>query len=165
MFRRRAVLIVPFVVAACAQQAAAPPVDFAAEEQAIRAQSMAWLEAAKANNPAGEAAVFADDGIAYRANSDPIMGPAAFEAYATADRASNPQMAVTWTTDRVVVAGSGDMGYELGTYHVTGIGPDGTGDDTGKYVTVWKKVNDTWKVAADISVTTKPETPTTTTSN
>ena len=162
MFRRNAVLIVPVILAACATQTT-PAVDLAAEEQAIRAQSMAWLEAAKAKNAAGEAAVFADDGIAYRANRDPIVGPAAFEAYSIADRATSPQAVVYWTTDHVVVAASGDLGYELGTYQLTGLGPDGTGDDTGKYVTVWKKVNGTWKVAADIASTTKPEAPPTTT--
>jgi uncharacterized protein (TIGR02246 family) len=155
-------LIVPVLLASCATETT-PTVDLAGEEQAIRAQSMAWLDAAKARNAAGEAAVFAEDGIAFRENQEPIVGPAAFQAYTEADRAGNPQAVVNWTIDRVVVAASGDLAYELGTYQLTGLGPTGTEDDTGKYVTVWKKMNGEWKVAADISSTTKPEAPTTTT--
>jgi len=164
MRRRGVALMVPIILAACAGQTT-PAVDLAAEEQAIRAQSMAWLEAATARNAAGEAAVFADDGIAFRENRDPIVGPAAFEAYTSADRAANPQSTVSWTIDQVVVAASGDLAYELGSYQLTGLGANGTGDDMGKYVTVWKKVNGTWKVAADMGSTTKPAPPTTTTMN
>jgi len=159
---RRSFALIPVLVAACATQTT-PAVDVAAEEQAIRARSMAWLDAARARDAAGEGAVFADDGVALRANNDPIIGPAAFTAWATADRASNPQSVVNWTVDQVVVAASGDIAYEIGTYQLTGLGPDGSGDDTGRYVTVWKKVNGEWKVAADVGSTTKPEAPATTT--
>ena len=35
----------------------------------------------------------------------------------------------------------------------------GNGEDKGRFVTVWKKVNGEWKVAHDIGSTTMPEPP------
>jgi ketosteroid isomerase-like protein len=45
------------------------------------------------------------------------------------------------------VEGRGDLAYEVGTYAITAA--DG-GQDTGKFVVVWKRQNGAWKIAADI---------------
>jgi len=45
-----------------------------------------------------------------------------------------------------VVAGSGDIGYTSGTYEMSMAGAS----EKGKYVTVWKKEGDAWKVTEDI---------------
>jgi uncharacterized protein (TIGR02246 family) len=164
---RRGFALVPWIVLAvgACTPPAAPQVDLAAEEQAVRDRSMAWLAASQARDPAAEAALFADDGIAFRENRDAIVGPAAFQAYSAEQYAQNPNSSITWTVDQVHVATAGDIAYEMGTFQFTGGGPTGTEEDSGKYVTVWKKVNGEWKVAADIGVSTKPEAPTTTTAN
>jgi hypothetical protein len=48
---------------------------------------------------------------------------------------------------------------QTGQYHVTGIGANGDPEDTGRFVTVWKKVGGESKVAHDIGSTTMPEAP------
>ena len=58
---------------------------------------------------------------------------------------------------RVEVAASGDLAVEYGTWSETGLGPNGTEEDHGRYVTVFLKVNGAWKIAADASLSTKPE--------
>lgn len=68
----------------------------------------------------------------------------------------NPKQDVTWSTDRVDVSTSGDLAVEYGKYDVKGLGAKGTESDQGRYVTVYKKVNGDWKVAADIGTSTKP---------
>lgn len=168
MQRRVAVpaLCAAILLSACVSRTAGPQVDVAAEEQAIRDRSMAWLQAAKAKDHAAEAAFFADDGMMFRENDPPQTGPAAVQQAFAAEAAEDPNGTVEWTTDAVHVAASGDLGYELGTYTSNSTGPNGPVTDTGKFVTVWKKVNGEWKVAADMSLSTVPEAPpTTTTSN
>lgn len=149
------------LVAACSQPAPgpAPKPDLTTEEKAIRDMDARWLKAAQARDVVGEAAVFASDGAAYREHVDPLVGPAAFQAWDTKVYADNPKQTSTWTTDSIRIADSGDLAIQTGQYHVTGIGPKGDGEDKGRFVTVWKKVGSEWKVAHDIGSTTMPETP------
>ena len=62
----------------------------------------------------------------------------------------------TWSTDRVEIATSGDLAIEYGSWKTTSLGQDGTEEDYGKYVTIYRKVNGTWKISGDIGQTTKP---------
>jgi uncharacterized protein (TIGR02246 family) len=130
------------------------PADPKAEEQAVRSISKNWLALTKKHDAAAEAALFADDGVAYSMNHEPFVGPAAVMKHFSEEFAQNPKEVVDWSTDKVDVAASGDLAVEYGKFNVTGLGPDGTGADMGKYVTVYKKVNGTWKVSADISTST-----------
>jgi ketosteroid isomerase-like protein len=94
--------------------------------------------------------------VAYREHVDPLVGPAAYEAFTVKLYADNPKQIGTWTTDAVQVTESGDLAVQTGQFHVTGIGPKGDGEDRGRFVTIWKKVNGEWKVAHDIGSTTMP---------
>ena len=132
-----------------------PAVDLAAEEQAIRALSMRWLELEQARNAAGIAALFAEDGMLVRGEEQPVEGIGAIEASLAEDHAEDPTAVTTWSTDRVEVAAAGDLAVEHGTWSATGLGADGSGTDQGKYVTVYRKVNGTWKVVTDVSVSTQ----------
>ena len=150
-------------LAACSPQAP-PPLpeavarpDLAAEDKAIRDADARWLKAAQARDAAGEAAAFASDGVAYREHVEPMIGPAAFQAFTTKFRTDNPKSSTTWSTDTIRIAESGDIAVQTGQYHLTGLGPNGDREDKGRFVTVWKKVNGDWKVAHDISSTTMPE--------
>lgn len=68
---------------------------------------------------------------------------------------STPGFSLTWTATRADVAGTGDIGYTVGTYDMTMHGAK----DHGKYVTVWKKQPDgSWKVAEDIFNSDAPPT-------
>jgi uncharacterized protein (TIGR02246 family) len=148
--------IILVMLTACSQQQAGKhKVDLNAEEQAIRAISMKWLESEKNNDAAASAALFADDGISYSANVEPAVGPAAIEESFVKSREKNPGLVVDWTTDRVEVAASGDLAVEYGSYKMSLPGPEGLKEDYGKYITVYRKMNGTWKVAADIGVSTK----------
>jgi len=61
---------------------------------------------------------------------------------------------ISWVANKVVVATAGDMALEIGTWTVA----SETEPDTGKYVTVWQKIDGQWKAAAEIGVSTKPDT-------
>jgi ketosteroid isomerase-like protein len=153
MLRRTVILLaLAATVGACTQQAAAPAADLAAEELAIRDASAKWLAAVQAKDWAAAAASFAADGMAFPQNQAPLVGPAAVQANAEAQAAAMPNMTTNWTTDLVVVAASGDLAYESGTWTMTNEGTQ----DTGKYITVWRKLDGQWKAVADMGVSTMP---------
>lgn len=62
-----------------------------------------------------------------------------------AEMTAAPGFALSWTPTKAEVSRSGEVGYTTGTYEA---GAGGT-VERGKYVTVWKKVDGTWKVAED----------------
>jgi ketosteroid isomerase-like protein len=155
-------LFVLSVLSACAPTAApapaAPPApDLAAEERDIREVDARWIKAAQAHDIAGEAAVLAADAVFFREHVEPIVGPAAFQTYFGDQLKKNPKVMPSWTTDNILVAASGDLAVQVGSYSVTGLGAKGDGEDKGKFVTVWKKVGGEWKVLHDIGNTTMPE--------
>lgn len=144
----------------CAPSAPAPDatVDLAAEERAIREQGAEWLKAIEGGDFAGEGRFFAADGVAYRSGTA-YTGPQAIADYNAKNAAANPKMQVTWTTDDVVVAASGDLAYETGQVRTSGLGADGTGTETSRFLTVWKKVDGTWKAVHDMSMSMTPGSP------
>ena len=144
-----------FLMAACAPAPApapAPPaVDTAAEEQAIRAISATWLAAEQAKDATGILAHFAADASVAWSGDAPASGHDAIRALLEKNWAAEPKGMVSWSTESVRVSAAGDIAIEMGTWKTTGLGPDGTGSDTGKYMTYYRKMDGAWKVAADIS--------------
>jgi ketosteroid isomerase-like protein len=152
MTRSARVVLAIAALAALAACAKPPAADVAAEEQAVRDASAAWMKAVQAHDWAAAAASFAPDGMSFPEHKEPVVGPAAAQAAAEAEWAGMPNASLSWTTDKVVVAASGDLAYEIGTWTMMNEGKQ----DKGKYVTVWQKVGGAWKAAADIGVSTMP---------
>ena len=153
--RFRTVTVLAFAsiaLTACAPEGGDSSIDLTAEAEAVNETSLRWLEAARSKDAAGIAGLFANDGVIFRENEDPIVGPAAIEAMATGDFEDNPDVVVNFGSDRIEVAASGDLAAEFGTW-----GPEGPDDDRGKYMTVYRKVDGVWKVVGDMSLSTKPE--------
>jgi len=90
-------------------------------------------------------------------NQEPIVGLAAIQRWFTQDQKENPKIVVNWTTDRVEIAAYGDLAVKYGSFTQTGLGLGGTETDQGKYVNVYRKVNGTVNVVADIGNSTKPK--------
>ncbi len=154
-------VVVALLVAACSQPPPAPVTkpDLAMEEKAIRELDAQWLKAAQEKNPAGEAALFASDGVSYHEHAEPSVGPAAIQEWATKEFEKNPKMTVTWTTDSIKLAESGELAIQTGEFNFTGLGPKGKGEEKGRFLTAWKKVGSEGKVAYDMGSPTMPETP------
>lgn len=131
----------------------APAVDLAAEAAAVEAVSMQWLEAAQAQDVDAAVALFADDAVFFDEGEGSLVGLPAIRADIEESWAENPDASVSWSTNDVQVASSGDMAWERGSWTYD---PDGAGEAeamTGEYVTVYEKVDGVWKVVSDIGVT------------
>ena len=128
---------------------AAPAVDLAAEEQAIRNRSGEWMNYANARDAASIATkLFAADGVLL-ADEKAYKGQAAIQAKFEADMKENPNSLVSWTSDAVRVADSGDLAVETGSFNFD---PDGDGKKPavqGSFATTWAKADGEWRVLAD----------------
>lgn len=150
------VVVVSFLVSCAAPAAKGPAVDVAAEAQAIRDASSAWLTAAQAHDAATMDGLFAAD-ITTIFDGEINEGLAAVQASREEEWASQPDATVAWTSTDIGVAASGDLAYERG--HWTS-DPDGAGEATeehGEYLTVWKKIDGQWKVLYDSGTVIKAE--------
>ncbi len=149
------------LAAGCAQKAPeAPAVDLAAEAQAVRDRSAAWLQLAVAKDVAGIV-----NGV-YTADSVTLFdgkvrkGSAALQAGIEADNAEAPNASIDWSTSDVKVAASGDLAYELGTFTFDPDGAESAPAVTGEFVTVWSKADGTWRAVVDAGTAIKtPEAP------
>jgi tetratricopeptide (TPR) repeat protein len=97
----------------------------------------AWEAGARAGDGGAIAALYADDAVIHPANEPAAQGREALDAYFAASYGE--PVDVTFTTVDVVV--SGDLAYEVGA----SVSPAGAG----KYLTIYRRIGDEWKIAAD----------------
>lgn len=117
----------------------------------IRTLDAEWSEAAQARDLERILSFWSEDAIVYPPGSAALVGKPAIREYVEKSF-QIPGFGISWKTDQVVVAASGDLAYGTGTNRVTFHGPDGKPTTVeGKTVTVWRKQKDgSWKCAIDI---------------
>jgi len=146
------IVAVVLAVVAIAGCAAPPPpeieVDVVAEAQAIRDLSAIWLEAAKQRDGATIDGMFAPDATTIF-DGKVLEGLAAIRADRDLEWAEEPQGELDWTTSSVIVAASGDLAVERGSWTEQEIEDDGEEISNGEFVTVWTKIDGQWKVLID----------------
>jgi ketosteroid isomerase-like protein len=153
-------------LAAC--QPAAPKVDVAAEEAAIRAQVAAFNAAVAAYDDSAAAAIYAPDAVLLPPNQGRQTGTGYLEQMLAGLEPLKATFVVTPNT--IVIAASGDLAVEEGTWVTTIPAASGASfTDNGKYLVAWKKVNGTWltqfdtwnssNASASAEVTTAPANP------
>ena len=128
---------------------AAPAIDLAAEEQAIRNRSGEWMNYANSKDAASIATkMFASDGLLV-ADDKAYKGQAAIQAKMEEDIKKNPNGLVSWTSDQVRVSSAGDFAVETGSFTFD---PDGDGKKSavqGSFATTWTKADGEWRVVSD----------------
>ncbi|WFL78346.1 DUF4440 domain-containing protein [Altererythrobacter arenosus] len=128
---------------------AAASVASSAEEEAIRGEVARWLELIKSKDAAGIAQMYTEDGAFMPPNAPIGIGRAAIEQNWAA-MMNTPGFELTFAPEQITLSSSGDMALDRGKYRLA-VGSDGVEQiDTGKYVVVWRKVDGSWKAAADI---------------
>ena len=155
---RSVALLGVLALVGCAQPPAAPPDTRADDEAAIRALVNEWSIAADVKDAERFASFYADDATVMVEGMPDIHGMAALREGFTA-MMKDPSFSLSFAAEDVVVARSGDLAYETGSYSLTTSGPDGKPTtQKGHYVDVWRKnAQSEWKVVLDVPVSDPPE--------
>jgi uncharacterized protein (TIGR02246 family) len=128
-------------------------VDVAAEESAIRAKETGWMDAYNKRDAAALAGQYEDDaGLAGPGMA--IMTDAAARRAFLDGIAADPALKVDFASDRIIVAGSGDLASSRGHYTMTYTDPATKQPKTesGTYLTVYRKGADgKWQAAEDMT--------------
>ena len=148
--RTRDVLAMVVLVAVSACKTTPAP-DPARDEAAIRAADARWLAAAQAHDLEGSLSYWSDDAILMASGAPVMTGKEAIRRYVSGAFAI-ADFSISWATDRVWVAKSGDIAYATGTNRISMTTPDGTPVmEYDNAVTVWRKAPDgAWKCVVDI---------------
>ncbi len=112
--------------------------------EGLKAMEDVWQSAYDAKDPAGLAAIYAEDGALLPPNSDTMSGRAAIEAYWAGFHASGISVEITDTE----VHAHSDLGYTVGTFIATDA--SGVTLDEGKYVVIWRNIDGKWQMHRDI---------------
>jgi uncharacterized protein (TIGR02246 family) len=138
MIMRRIILTTAFVIGLI--------VPASAQRAEIEAVNAKWIEFFNKGDFAGVASLYTADATAFPPGSAMVKGASAIGAMwkSTAENISDPK----FTTLDVKSLGP-SAAREIGTFSLRTKGSPPQ-DVTGKYVVVWEKVGDDWKLAADI---------------
>lgn len=119
----------------------------AATEQLLQTDQ-AFAKYSVENSPAEAFGVYLmDDALQLPNGSKPITGRRSI----VDSMREGPEYTLDWSPEHAEVAKSGELGWTWGTYVATF--HDSTGaaiEATGKYLNIWKKTDDGWRVAVDM---------------
>jgi len=143
------------LLTACAQPAA-PPDTRATDEAAIKAADEEWSKAAAARDLDKVMSYYADDAVLFAPKAPAFVGKDNIRK-AWQGLLVLPGMQMTTTPSSIVVARSGELAVERGSFQVTSTDKTGKpSTETGQFVIVWNKAADgTWKVVADTNADDK----------
>jgi uncharacterized protein (TIGR02246 family) len=112
----------------------------------IEAVNAKWIEFFNKGDFAGVASLYTEDATAFPPGSAMVKGRAAIEALwkNMAEQVSDPKL----TTLDVKALGP-SAAREIGTFSLKTKGPRPQ-EVTGKYLVLWEKIGNDWKLAADI---------------
>jgi uncharacterized protein (TIGR02246 family) len=132
--------------------ATAPPDTHDADVQTLKDTEAAWVKDANTKDVEKFVAHYTDDASVLLPNMPIITGKDAIRN-ALKPILADPNFALQFSSTRQDVAKSGDLGYTVGTYTMTGTNEKDKKPftDKGKYTTIFKKQADgSWKAVVDM---------------
>jgi uncharacterized protein (TIGR02246 family) len=125
--------------------------DLTAERRAVAEADSAWAAASAAGEAERSISFLADDAIMFPPGQPPVIGKAAIREFVRSSLAV-PGFSVSWVSDVVRVATSGDIAYTFGRSRYTFPGSTGAIQTmNAKGVAIWRKEADgQWRCVADI---------------
>ncbi len=123
-------------------------VDNARETEAVRARSNGLTSAESGRDIQRAMTFWAEDAIVQPAGMPQLRGREATEALYHRLFSDSTLRGISGTPSNITVAESGDLAYEYGINQMVFSGPKGDLLDMGKYLLVWKKVENEWYIAA-----------------
>lgn len=129
------------------------------DAQTIREIDAAWSQALKDKDLDKIISNYAEDASLLPPDEPIVRGQGNIRAW-FAKRIATPGYSATFAPTSIVVAKSGDIAYELGTFHVTvenGIGKPV--EYSGKHLVTWENRGGHWKVTAESINRNSPRVP------
>ena len=117
----------------------------------IEKQNAAFVAALGKGDTAALAKLYSADAQAFPPNQEVVTGPAAIQKMWEGAISMGVKSAKLETTE---VEAHGNMAHETGTYVM--MGADGKTLDRGKYLVIWKKEGNAWKLHRDMWNTSMP---------
>ena len=131
-------------LAACAPK----PADTAADEAALRADPGAWMDAYNAGDADAIANQYAEDALLQAPGAQTLAGRAAIRDFIASDIEMSKAAGLTFRNGEATGVGvSGDLGWLSGTFSVTDA--SGATVDSGKYLSVYHRINGDWQLIRD----------------
>lgn len=117
----------------------------------LREMEKLFCETTSHEGAKGWSKFFSDNGVMLSANSSPITGPEAIEAYMK-EAFFLKEFKIIWRPLHIDVSPDGVLGYTYGTYTRSYLNKENElVEEMGKYMTVWKRHEDgQWLIEADI---------------
>jgi ketosteroid isomerase-like protein len=127
---------------------------------AVREQEASFSAAVAAENLDASAAFYAPDAQLFNPGAAPSTTPDAVRA-AYASIFDDPNGALTFSADNVIVPSSGDYAIAEGNFTITYSNAQSQPESaSGRYITVWRHEDDgSWKIVRDIATPGAPSTP------
>jgi uncharacterized protein (TIGR02246 family) len=124
------------------------PADTAADEAALRADPVAWFDAFNAGDADAIAALYTEDAVFLPPNVPAVAGRAAIRDYVASDIEASKGAGIKNNMGEITGVGvSGDLGWVSGSFSVTDA--SGATVDTGKFLSVYQRVNGDWQMIRD----------------
>lgn len=142
-----------FAAASCARPPEKPTFNAARAVDAIRADEVQWNADYKSGDPGKVVTHFAPDATVMFPDQAPVSGLEAIRA-AAARTMDDPAFSLTFSSDKVDVAASGDLAVSRGAFTLKATNPatKAVNSSTGSFVTVYKPQPDgSWKAIWDIA--------------
>jgi ketosteroid isomerase-like protein len=115
-----------------------------ADLDGLKAMREVWQSAFEAKDSAAIAAIYSADGAVLPPNGETVTGRPAIDVFWKDFLASG----IGGEIQDTEVYAQGNVGYKVGRYSITDAG--GTVVDEGKYVEIWREVDDQWQLHRDI---------------
>lgn len=153
VFRRALLLAAAIITAgACATEATDTPaaaVDASADEAKLRADAPVWFDHYNRGDADGVANLYADDAVLMAPGAPAAVGKEAIRSFIATDIPRTKAAALALNGGDITGVGvSGDLGWLTGTFTVTDSA--GTTVDSGKYLSLFRRINSEWKLIRDI---------------
>jgi uncharacterized protein (TIGR02246 family) len=127
-----------------------------ADKAAIGEANKKWLAAIAAKDGAVIGALHAEDASMLPPNAPKVAGREAIQTSWT-QMMGAPGFALTFETEKLEVAKSGDVAVDIGTYTFTP--GEGAQPESGKFVVTWVKRDGNWVVFTDMFSANQPPPP------
>ena len=138
-------------VGSCGGSAAKPAaqkLDQAGAEAVLAGINQQFAAAVAARDTDKVVSFYADDGHVLASNAPRADGHEGIRAV-WAQFLSTPGLDLNISSNQVIVSEAGDLLIDLGAYRMKMKGPKGPIEDVGKYVTIFRKTGEDWKIIVD----------------